>query len=350
MTAYEPRFGKVAKIASLFLLEHNIDKLPVDSIKIISQHKNWVAKSYDKYANRHSISIEEVIEFAENEDGCVQVFKDRYLILYNDNPAWIDSPKRINWTIMHEIGHIVLDHFDELKNNTISNSTINDEKYEQLEKEAHYFAACVLAPHIISYKLKIKDAKTLSNICGITGEASEKRFSAYKKWLKLKKYTSNDLLILKNFSTFSNLKKCTRCNWSLEHKFANYCPICANKLIWGIAYMKYNDGYELDEYSKAIICPKCENKDISEEARHCKICGIYLINKCTGIYTIDEVRELVSFKEGCGNLADGNARFCIHCGNPTTYYENNLLEKWEIAREILFYKLHEEGSEYEVPF
>jgi hypothetical protein len=33
-------------------------------------------------------------------------------------------------------------------------------------------------------------------------------------------------------------------------------------------------------------------------------------------------------KESCGAPAEGNARYCIHCGNRTTYYINGLLPSW----------------------
>ena len=82
--------------------------------------------------------------------------------------------------------------------------------------------------------------------------------------------------------------------------------------------MIYDDGYKLDRDGRATICPRCENQEI-EEGDYCKICGAYLINKCTN--------EDNGY-ESCGRIADGNARFCIYCGCDTTFYRNGLLKPW----------------------
>ena len=87
--------------------------------------------------------------------------------------------------------------------------------------------------------------------------------------------------------------------------------------------MKYN-GYELDEEGRARICPICENEEING-GTYCKICGIQLINKCTKqIYDRNGDLEFE-----CAKIAEGNARFCIHCGGETTFYVNKLLKPWD---------------------
>lgn len=57
--------------------------------------------------------------------------------------------------------------------------------------------------------------------------------------------------------------------------YKKFCPICRNKnLKWknGDDFMKYN-GFELDNYGKAIKCP-CENEEV-HYGSYCIICGKY---------------------------------------------------------------------------
>lgn len=82
--------------------------------------------------------------------------------------------------------------------------------------------------------------------------------------------------------------------------------------------MKY-DGYELDENNSFSVCPRCENEEIS--GSYCKICGIYVRNECINDY--------------CSAPAEGNARYCEECGSMTTFYNNGLLKRWDIAKAII---------------
>ncbi len=38
-------------------------------------------------------------------------------------------------------------------------------------------------------------------------------------------------------------------------------------------------------------------------------------------------------KEGCDKVAAGNSRFCVHCGNPTTFYQDDLLKPWDEVQQ-----------------
>ncbi|MFB5250892.1 hypothetical protein ACE38F_10910 [Bacillus mycoides] len=101
--------------------------------------------------------------------------------------------------------------------------------------------------------------------------------------------------------------------------------------------MNYNDGYELDEYSRAIKCPKCENTSLNYEGDYCKICATYLVNKCSHLHINDHdyyKHENVIFRydNACNTLLDSDARFCVKCGNESTYYRQNLLLPWEESK------------------
>ena len=90
--------------------------------------------------------------------------------------------------------------------------------------------------------------------------------------------------------------------------------------------MIYDDGVEMDNELKVIICPRCENESMSEGAEHCKICGLSLYNYCKGKWIENFNYEEQGYLERHKNISD--ARFCETCGTPTTFFEEKILEPW----------------------
>jgi|GEM_PF-1839145 hypothetical protein len=78
----------------------------------------------------------------------------------------------------------------------------------------------------------------------------------------------------------------------------------------------YNDGYEVNERSKVLQCPVCENEEMWDRGEFCRICGKVLINSCTY----------------CETLAAGNSRYCELCGSETTFYQAKYLSDWQTAK------------------
>ena len=64
---------------------------------------------------------------------------------------------RINNTIMHEIGHIVLDH---------------SEDSELAEKEVRFFAKYALVPPVLVHKLKLNDPYDIAGVFDVSFEAA----------------------------------------------------------------------------------------------------------------------------------------------------------------------------------
>lgn len=94
---------------------------------------------------------------AEKEEG-------EWYIFYNDDDE--HDYGRINNTIMHEIGHIVLDH---------------SEDSELAEKEVKFFAKYALAPPALIHKLKLKDAQDIADIFKISYEAARYALNYYNE-------------------------------------------------------------------------------------------------------------------------------------------------------------------------
>ena len=87
----------------------------------------------------------------------------RYVVLYNDRT---ESPRRLSFTLAHELGHILLGHAGE------------DDVIE--EREANAFAAALLAPAVVFYYLSFRDRRppTTEEMCTvfpISHEAAENR-------------------------------------------------------------------------------------------------------------------------------------------------------------------------------
>jgi Zn-dependent peptidase ImmA (M78 family) len=87
-----------------------------------------------------------------------------WIIFYDDSVNYL----RVNNTIMHEIGHIVLDH---------------TEDSDLAEKEVNFFAKYALAPPVLIQKLGLDDAADISDIFKISYEAACYALNYYRKWL-----------------------------------------------------------------------------------------------------------------------------------------------------------------------
>lgn len=87
------------------------------------------------------------------------------VIYYND-----DMPHhRIRFTIMHEIGHIILDH---------------TEHSELVESEANYFAKYALAPPPLIHNLGICDYVELAEKLDLSLQCAYYSMNKYFQWLK----------------------------------------------------------------------------------------------------------------------------------------------------------------------
>lgn len=122
--------------------------------------------------------------FKKSEDGfSVKFDYGQWIIYYNDAKDY----GRVNNTIMHEIGHIVLNH---------------TEDSELAEKEVKFFAKYALAPPVLIHKLKLFDAYEVMKIFEISFEAADYAYRYYQKWLEFgsSEYTDYELTTLTLFS------------------------------------------------------------------------------------------------------------------------------------------------------
>lgn len=109
----------------------------------------------------------------------------------------------------------------------------------------------------------------------------------------------------------------------------------AAKLIIEGGYMEYS-AIKLNENLFPLKCPRCENEDIDESEKFCKICRAYLRNICLGDGPFDTdyagdypLFNLSDEQNGCGNTLSGQARYCQDCGGISSYFNQELLSFWE---------------------
>lgn len=153
------RCEEIKRAVAKMFVEYSITCVPISGFEI--------AVKMGIKVTRYSAYSKEIraILFKESSDGFSMMVDDQWYIFYNDEKSY----KRINFTIMHEIGHIVLDH---------------TEDSELAKKEADFFAKFALAPPVLIHRMKLETAEAISDIFGISYEAAGYALSYYQKWLK----------------------------------------------------------------------------------------------------------------------------------------------------------------------
>lgn len=155
----------------------DINCIPISAFEIATKMGIKVIP-YSAYVKRI-----QALMLKESEDGFVSTTGEKSCIFYNDK---INNYGRINNTIMHEIGHIILQH---------------SQDSELAEKEVKFFAKYALAPPVLIHKLKLNDSHSIAKTFDISLEAARYALEYYNKWLAHcgKSYKSYELKILELF-------------------------------------------------------------------------------------------------------------------------------------------------------
>lgn len=305
--------GTVAKAYEF--VEDNITSFPVKPFELVKKFK-WGLLTYEEMATKNKCTIEDIIECL-GTDGYSIYNGHNYTIAYNN----INNPGRINFTIAHEIGHIILNHHKDFEVTEVLQDNFSKEEYKILENEANCFARNILAPAPLVNQMNLFNRFfSMSSNFAITSKAVTTRISFLKNDL----FYLNDEQI-SNFQTkYKPFKICTECKNTHLNIKSNYCSFCGSKkLTIGDGFMIYKSEIETDENNKAKKCPRCGNEEILEGS-YCKICGLELYNRCTN-YEEDGYGNITG---GCAQICDSNARYCHKCGAETSFYQNKLLSSY----------------------
>ena len=170
------RYEEIKKYIVELFTQLNINSTPINGFEIAVKLGIEVIP-YSAFKNQSGV-VESMKKMS------TEGFTDGSRIFYNDDGS--NCYERINWTILHELAHILLKH---------------SEDSELAEAEAQFFAGYAIAPPVLIYKLNIENPEELSDVFGLSFEASGNAFKRYVKWLNYggKYYTDYEIQLCKNF-------------------------------------------------------------------------------------------------------------------------------------------------------
>lgn len=179
MKLTDERYEEIKKVVADMFVDYNVSCIPISAFELATKMGiKIIPYSAIDEADRWLL-------LKESEDGfSVQMEDNEWRIYYNDKKKY----SRINNTMMHEIGHIVLDH---------------TEDSELAEAEVKFFAKYALAPPVLIHKLKLNSPWDIAESFEISFEAATYAYSYYRKWLQYgeEDYTVYERKILSLFET-----------------------------------------------------------------------------------------------------------------------------------------------------
>lgn len=233
-----------------------------------------------------------------------------YLMQINRNrvhyPFETSADRRLNFTLAHEIGHIMLDHLK------VPRNLKTKQEIFQEELEANEFAGRLLMPDKLL---------TNCNFASISAVAEFFNVSNSALWMRINKMYRFDLLQHKKGLV------CHNCGNTSMYYTAKYCGICGIELEGntnGVLGIMYTDNIRLNNRGEAFSCPNCNNSELSFTGR-CTSCNTLLYNYCSKSLYLD--------RGSCIYTNRGNARYCEMCGSETYFYSIGILKPWEETRK-----------------
>lgn len=160
------RYEEIKYIVINMFKRHDIRNIPIDCFEI-AMKMGIILKPYS------SLTVDGLAAaLAKSNDGFCLLRREgigeftyyQWYIFYNDSL----SPKRIRFTLMHELGHIVIDHTEES---------------DLAEAEANFFAKYALAPPPLVNKVLPEDYIELGDAFDLSNQCARFAFDYYEKWL-----------------------------------------------------------------------------------------------------------------------------------------------------------------------
>lgn len=174
----EPDFGACYDLANEILITSTvIEAFPFSIKKVIKRYadvncikENNVQTLCDQFGLPDPEYFN--IESLGSKDASLFEYGGRNIIIYRDDGTI--TPKRIKWSLAHELGHFLRQHD--------TNDKLN---YDTYEIEANFFAAQLLMPVQIINEFRRRkqtiDRRHLMKWFGISGKAADKRIETLRK-------------------------------------------------------------------------------------------------------------------------------------------------------------------------
>lgn len=239
-----------------------------------------------------------------------------FMTVYREDVA---VKERIYFTLAHEIGHIVLNHLVDFEQTALNRGGLTPQEYKVLEEEADFFAAELVMPMAVIKTIGAWEPEEIMTVCRVSKSAASNRVLDLQWWGHRKIAHDMEELLKRQFRLYLTPVAVCASPETLPIKSV----IKENP---GVAIqMKKYDYVATDENGRFIECPQCGNTRFSEEARYCRMCGLYLYNNCTN--------EPDWIRDTCGRTNPGDARYCEYCGSKTVLMSLGLLKTWEEVLE-----------------
>lgn len=141
------------KILSVYK-ECKINSFPIDCFMML-KHYGFTIRTYEEAKLKDPELYEAIRSYSDD------AMKFHNYVYYN---RW-GNIGRIRFSLMHELGHHILEHKGESKKN---------------EDEADYFASNILAPRSIMYSLKCRNAEDVHDVFEISYSAANRAWYDYR--------------------------------------------------------------------------------------------------------------------------------------------------------------------------
>lgn len=228
---------------------------------------------------------------------------DKYLIGMNQNklryPFRSTSDFRANFTIAHELGHILLGHA------AIADVDKGSQVRDEEDTEADEFAGQFLMPENLLLRCSFRWPSKV---------AEQFKVSHTALWQRLNNLKRLDLLSDEEKEN-RYIRCCDVCgNTGINFGFDMYCSICGkevNKDTWGVLPQRYS-GPE-SEKKIVMICPRCGANLYHVKSKDCSSCRLPRRNSC---------------ENHCSAEIRTSDRHCWQCGKQTLYLKDGLLTHW----------------------
>lgn len=358
----KPRFRYVKQKAYEFLIELGLNTFPISAFDVLNELSDFIKYSSWSYA-RTLLQCDDPFHLMEQGADARTLLppgSQTYCIVYDDSER--QSPERINWTLMHEIGHIILGHLRDFGETALDRGGLSSEQYGVLEVETNFFAAEVLMPTPVFRHFSGLSANFLALLCGVTDKPATTQIKALERARNFQPMKIEEK-VYRNFFSFINRfsetifnntynkyglskkakyvgtsRKCPSCHTytlNQDHEYCYYCgallaiedtgSIMENmraqyNLVKAEGQTHPNFPYTRITYKnkrevyKPIVCPMCLNTEFSEDASYCRVCGNPLFFEC----------------QKCGSDLQLKQRFCPKCGGISSYKDTYFLAEYRI--------------------
>ena len=177
-----PRFAYVSNSAWSVIEHFGFHCYPID-LDAIYKALPIVSHTYQYYMSMWGVTLDEYISSVCGIKDGFSIYdkgNNLYVVSYNTQDM---TQARIRWTLAHELGHIILNHFGEFDATSLCGPGLTEEEYGVLDVEANTFASELLCSPAMVGLLPERERNIdyISNLFFISKQAAEK---AIEQWME----------------------------------------------------------------------------------------------------------------------------------------------------------------------